>query len=338
MKFGNRGNYRSNQRSVKSMWEEAAKFIRGNKVFLLTTHINPEGDAIGSEVALRAFLETLGKSAVIVNSSPTPENCAFLDPDKTIKAYPEQYDPKIMDSVDGLIILDVNGWIHLGPFAEEIKGCNKPSICIDHHEGFENEFVDILVSDTTAASAGLLVYELIKYMGGDVTTKIAEAVYASLIADERAFKAAAELRSKGADPYKIHKLVFANRSWEAARLIGPVLNTLESAADGKIAWICMTKEMRSALNARYEDGDGLIDLVRAIKGVALCLFFKEVDGGKIKVSLRSNGTVDAYKIARRHGGGGHRMAAGMSLDGGMEKVVANLIEEILAKNDLGKGL
>ncbi|MBI4720011.1 MAG: bifunctional oligoribonuclease/PAP phosphatase NrnA [Chitinivibrionia bacterium] len=326
------------------MWEDTAAFIKRYDSFLLTTHINPEGDAIGSEVALKLFLESLGKRVTIVNSSPTPANCEFLDPEREIHVYPNQYKSDMMSRADAVIILDVNGWIHIGSFADVLKGCGKPSACIDHHEAVENKFADFMVRDTAAASAGLLVYEGIKFMGGEITPRIAEAVYASLITDtgtfrftntnERAFLVAAELCAIGAKPFALHRQIFGNKSWQAARLLGPVLNTIGSAADGKLAWIHMTRDMLDAASAQYEDSDGIIDPVRAIKGVELCLFFKETERGTVKISLRSNGNVDAYRLARKYGGGGHRMAAGMTLSGDMESVIKTVVREALELEEL----
>lgn len=319
---------RAEAKSENSManidWEEAAEFIRSKGSFLLTTHVNPEGDAIGSERAMALLLRGLGKWVGIVNSSPTPKNCVFLDAGGEIMVYPHSYDPAVMERAEGVIILDVNGWVHLGAFSEELRKSPKPRLCIDHHEGFENEFVDVLVNDTTAASAGVLVYELTKHMGGAITPEMATALYASLITDTgtfrfsntdpRAFRIAAELCEVGADPFSIHRQVFANRSWGAARLLGPVLGTLKSTPDKRLAWIYVTSEMFAEADAEYEDSDGLLELVRSIKGVELCLFFKEAGEGLVKVSLRSNGNIDAYRIARRFGGGGHRMAAGMNVE------------------------
>jgi phosphoesterase RecJ-like protein len=323
----------------KARYGEVARFLLERDRWLLTTHVNPEGDAIGSEVALKAFLEARGKEVVVVNSSPTPANCAFLDPKGEIQVYPDRWDPSVMEWAEGLAILDVNGWVHLGAFAEAIRKSSLPRLCIDHHQGFENEFVDLLLADTTAAAAGVLVYELIQYMGGPVTPWIAQALYTSLVTDTgsfrysntdaRAFRMAAELVELGADPFTIHRKVFGNRSWGAARLIAPVMQTLESRADGRIAWIVVTREMFDRAQAAYEDSDGLIDLVRAIRGVDLCLFFKETAPGRVKVSLRSNGRVDAYRIARAFGGGGHRMAAGLEVNGSVEEAVDRVIRYCL---------
>ncbi|UCG52421.1 MAG: bifunctional oligoribonuclease/PAP phosphatase NrnA [Candidatus Latescibacterota bacterium] len=323
------------------MWKDISKFIKKHENFVLTTHINPEGDAIGSEVALAAFLQQLGKTATIVNSSPTPSNSLFLDLAGDIKVYPDGYDRQILDRADAVVIVDVNNWVHLGPFGDEIRKKGKPRVCIDHHEGADEDFADIVVNDTTAAAAGIMIYELIQYMKGEITQSIADALYTTIITDtgsfrfsntdRRVFLAAADLCTKGVDPFALHRKVFAKR-WGAARLAGPALGTLESAAEGKIAWIHVTRSMFESAGAEYEDSDGLLDLVRAISGIELCLFFKEVPTGKIKVSLRSNGRVDAHAIAARHGGGGHRMAAGLSLDGPMDKAIKTLVSECVDKH------
>jgi nanoRNase/pAp phosphatase (c-di-AMP/oligoRNAs hydrolase) len=298
------------------MWKDVSTFIGKHKSFLLTTHIHPEGDAVGSEIALAAFLQDLGKQVTIVNSSPTPANCFFLQRVGTIKVYPEGYTPDVIERADAVIIVDVNNWEHLGPFGEEIRKSGRPRVCIDHHQGVEDGFAGITVSDTRAAAAGLLIYDLIVYMRGEITPPIAE----------RVFRAAADLCAEGVNPFAIYRKVYSKR-WGAARLIGSTLSTLESTTDGKIAWIHVTQSMFKEAEAEYEDSDALLELIRPIEGVELCLVFKEVPGGEIKVSLRSNGKVDAFAIAKRHGGGGHRMAAGMTLDGPMATVIKSLVAE-----------
>jgi phosphoesterase RecJ-like protein len=105
---------------------------------------------------------------------------------------------------------------------------------------------------------------------------------------------------------------------------------LQTAADGKLAWIVATSAMYADAGATYEDSDGILDVVRAVRHVELCLFFKETADGRIKVSLRSNGKADAYRIARSLGGGGHRMAAGVSVDGPMEKAIRTVVDQCLA--------
>jgi bifunctional oligoribonuclease and PAP phosphatase NrnA len=327
------------------MWEDVSKFIQEHKNFVLTTHINPEGDAVGSELALAAFLEDLGKRVAIVNSSPTPANCAFLRNVGTIRLYSEDYTADILDGADAVIIVDVNNWEHVGPFGGELRKSPKPRVCIDHHQAAEEGFASITVSDTRAAAAGLLIYDLIVYMGGEITPAIGEAIYTAIFTDtgsfrfsntdERVFRAAADLCSKGVNPFAVYRKVHAKR-WGAARLIGSALSTLERTEDGKMAWIHVTQSMFEEAGAEYEDSDALLELIRPVEGVELCLFFKETADGGIKVSLRSNGKVNAFAIAKRHGGGGHRMAAGMTLTGPMRAVIDGLIAECASEPGIAR--
>jgi phosphoesterase RecJ-like protein len=318
------------------MWEDVAKSLSNSESYVITTHVNPEGDAIGSEVALAAFLRDLGKRVTIVNSSPTPVNCAFMDPTDSIKVYPDDCDPSILKETDIVVIVDVNNWDHLGGFADALRESPVPRVCIDHHQGGDEDFADIVVTDTSAAATGVIVYELIRYMGGEITPQIATACYAAIITDtgsfrysntdERVFQIATDLTRMGVDPFLIHRKIFS-RTPEAVKLLGSVLNTLENTPDGKLAWIHATGAMFDKSGAAYEDSDGILEIVRSTQGVEFCAFFKELPDGRIKVSLRSNGKVDVYEIARSHGGGGHRMAAGMALDGPMDRAIQLLIND-----------
>ena len=318
------------------MWKEVEAFIREHRTFLITTHVNPEGDAIGSEIALGEFLKDLGKKVFIVNSDTTPINCEFLDPESWIQVYDKSGRPDIFDKVDGIFIVDVNSWKHIGEVSTAIQQCGNPRVCIDHHQEGDPDIADIYIGDTSAASAGVLVSELIGHMNGRITRPIADALYASLITDTgtfrftntdaRAFALAEQLVKHGADPFELHRKVFANRTWGAGRLFGPVLSTVQSAADGKLVWIQVTRDMFEKAGAAYEDSDGFLETVRGILGVELCLFFKETVRGSIKLSLRSNGRADAYRIAKELGGGGHKMAAGVNLEGPMDRAIEEVVK------------
>jgi phosphoesterase RecJ-like protein len=326
------------------MWKETIKLIESYDSFLVTTHINPDGDAIGSEFALKHFLEELGKDAVIVNSSETPENLSFLDREEEIVVYQRGSKIDVFSGVEAVFILDVNNWEHLGAFGKALRKDSRPRICIDHHEGEYEDFADVTVSDTTFAATGMMVYDLIQKIGGNVTPSIAAAVYATIITDtgtfrfsntdSRAFRVAADLCDVGVDPFTMYRQVFANKTWGAGRLLGPVMSSVDSAADGRLAWIVATQDMFAGAGASYDDSDGFVDLVRAIKGVELVLFFKEIPQGKIKVSLRSNGRVDAFAIAHGFGGGGHRMAAGMKVDGPLDEAIDLVVSTCLQVDEI----
>ena len=317
------------------MWDKIAKFINDYDSFLITTHVNPDGDAIGSEMALKSFLEDLDKDVVVVNSNPTPHNLTFLDPEGEIKVFPYDVKKEVLEDVDAFFIVDVNNSEHLGNLARPLENSTQPRVCIDHHQGAEENFADVSVNDTSAAATGLLIYDLIRAMGGDITRAIADAVYAALITDTgtfrfsntdvRAFRTAAELCEHGVKPYDMHRLVFASKSWGAGRLLGPVLGTVETTGEGRLAWIHVTQKMMKDAGAVYDDTDGFVDLVRAIRNVELVLFFKEVPDGKVKVSLRSNGRVNAFAVAEGFGGGGHKMASGMKVEGPMDSAMKKVV-------------
>jgi phosphoesterase RecJ-like protein len=317
------------------MWNPIRQFIERHDAFVVTSHINPDGDAIGSEMGLTHFLRQLGKKVVVMNSTDTPEVLRFLAPDDEIRIYGDPASRALLDTVDACIIVDVNNWEQLGNIGRGLQSRSIPRACIDHHQGATNGFADYTVTDTSAAATGLLIYEMIRAYEGTMTRPIAEALYAAIITDTgtfrfsntdaRVLRTAANLCDAGVIPFEMHRKVFGSKSWGAGRLLGPVLSTLESEAGGKLAIFSATLEMVNNAGATYDDMDGFVDLVRAIKGVELVLFFKETEEGDIKVSLRSNGKVDAHAIAKQFGGGGHTMASGMRLPGPMQRAIDTVI-------------
>ncbi len=320
-------------------WTSVRRFFEAHERFLVTSHVHPDGDAIGSELALRAWLEENGREAIVVNASPTPPTLRFLDPDGEIRLYPDDVGREVFERVDAIVVLDLNTWPQLGALGSPIQHAPLPRMVIDHHQGIEDDFAGVIVSDTSAAATGILVVEMIRALGGTISRAVAEPAYAALITDTgnfrfsntdaRALRVAADLVDAGADPYRVYRETFASKSWGAARMIGPVFSTLRSAADGRIAWICATQQMMREAGATYDDLDGFVDLVRSVRGVELVLFFKETPDGAVKVSLRSSGNVDAYAIARHFGGGGHRVAAGVRVDGPMDAAIERVLHVAL---------
>lgn len=319
------------------MWRSIRQFIDRHDSFVITSHVNPDGDAIGSELGLARFLRQLGKRVVVMNSTDMPDVLSFLDPGDEIRVYGEPGARALLDGIDAAIIVDVNNWEHLGNIGRALQALSIPRACIDHHQGDVPGFAEATVSDTGAAAVGLLILELIRAMNGTLTPDIAEPLYAAIVTDTgtfrfsntdaRALRAAADLTEAGVSPSEMHRRVFGSKSWGAGRLLGPVLSTLESVAGGKVAVISATLEMVNNAGATYDDMDGYVDVVRAIRGVELVAFFKETTEGDIKVSLRSNGAVDANAIAKRFGGGGHTMASGMRLPGPMQRAIDDVVSE-----------
>jgi phosphoesterase RecJ-like protein len=240
---------------------------------------------------------------------------------------------------DAVFIVDVNNWEHIGHIGRALQQRALPRACIDHHQESTSDFADVTVSDTSAAATGILILEMIRDAGEPLTLPMADALFAAILTDTgtfrfsntdaRALRAAADLCDAGSNAFEMHRKVFGSKSWGAGRMLGPVLSTLESASHGRLAWISATLEMINNAGATHDDMDGFADLVRSIKGVELVLFFKETSEGDIKVSLRSNGVVDAHAIAKHFGGGGHIMASGMRVQGPLQSAIDIVTRECL---------
>lgn len=318
------------------MWQAVRALVEKHQRFLITTHVNPDGDAIGSSMALASYLHDIGKQATVVTSSHTPRSCRFLDPDDTIRVYPDTYEPSMLEEAEAVIVVDVNNWGQLGPFGDVLRQSSLPRVCIDHHESVEDGFADVVASDTSAAAAGVLVYEFLREMDYTPTPQIRDAIYTAVMTDTGSFRfsntdvrvmrIATDLIERGASPFELHQLAFA-KTLGAVKLLGLALTTMGTEASGKLVWLQVTQQMLRQADASYEDSDGIIDVVRAMEGVEFVLFFKETPNSRVKVSLRSNGKVDVHAIAKRYGGGGHRMASGMTLDGPVDKAIARVVAD-----------
>jgi phosphoesterase RecJ-like protein len=290
-------------------------------------------------MGLTHFLRARGKQVLVMNSSETPEVLRFLDPEDEIRIWGEPGTRELLDDVDAVFIVDVNNWEHIGHVGRALQQRRLPRACIDHHQESNPDFADVTVGDTSAAATGVLILEMIRDAGEPLTLPMADALFAAILTDTgtfrfsntdaRALRAAADLVDAGCNAFEMHRKVFGSKTWGAGRMLGPVLSTLESASHGRLAWISATLEMINEAGATHDDMDGFADLVRSIKGVELVLFFKETSEGDVKVSLRSNGSVDAHALARHFGGGGHIMASGMRVRGPLQSAIDIVTRECL---------
>lgn len=311
-------------------WTKIKELIQKSKRFALTAHVNPEGDALGAEFALYHHLKSLGKEVHIINNDPTLPIYRFLDPDGVVQVYSEKKHQKLLDSVDVIFILDVSSWDYMGRIAEAVQKSPAVKVCIDHHVR-RGKFADIDIINQKACAAGEVVYDLLKELNGTMDVPTATALYASILTDTGVFRfgntspkshlIAAELLKVGINHDQIYDALFENNSWSKVKLLEICLSDIHSEAGGKIAWILVTEEMLKKSRAGWSDAEGLIDVVRTIAGVAVSIIFREAEGGKVKVHLRSKGSIDVQQLAVKHGGGGHRMAAGMTLPGPTSRVV-----------------
>ncbi len=303
-------------------WESTKAIIRVNRAFVVATHIFPDGDALGAELALAQILRKLGKKVLVVNDHPVPKAYRFLDPRGSAKVYTPRMARRIA-TCDSAFVVDVGSLERLGHVGEEINRSGMPTVCIDHHKT-NDRFADVNIIDTSVASTGELIHDLAKTLRIPLTPTVATCLFVATATDTgwfrfanttpRALRLAAELIEQGACPERVYEAIYETLGWQRMALMKRVLGTLRSECDGQIAYFYATKRMLRATRTNEEDTEGLVDLPRVLRGVRLIIFFRESDG-KIKVNLRSKRGPAVDQLARKYGGGGHARAAGIAMKG-----------------------
>ena len=300
--------------------EALLKEFRSGHRFLLTSHINPDGDAVGSALGLTRILKRLGKGALVWQRDEAPKIYQSLAGSQHVHIGEEP--PKgFPQAFDRAVVLECPKLERSG-LSEQLK--QLPILNIDHHLGNEHYGVVNWV-DTGAPSLGEMIYRLAQGLMVDLDAQTATALYLTLVTDTggfrfanstpKAFEAAAALVAEGARPELVSEWIYDSQPASTIRLLGEMLRSLELHADGRVATVVVTREMFLRAGASRSDTESLIDYPRSIAGVQAVALLRQIDGAKYKVSLRSRGDVDVEKIARLHGGGGHRNASGFLADG-----------------------
>lgn len=310
--------------------------LKGQR-FVLTTHVNPDGDGLGCEAALSQFLLGLDKDVFIFNSSPVPPNYQFLDPENRIQVYQPEIHKEQLLTADYVVILDISDWGRLKSVGESVRDLPIKKICIDHHPPHD-KFGDLNLVDINASSTGEIVYDLIRHCGGTFTQPIAEALYTSILTDtgsfrfsntnHRAFLIAGELVKAGVSPQKIYQQVYEHQAPSKVKLLGYVLYNLDLEENGRLAWVSITQEILEKVHAKSQDTEGFADYPRMIDGVEVSVMFIELDVQRIKVSIRSKGNYVINHVAQKFGGGGHPYAAGVLIEGSLEEYVPRVLAEV----------
>ena len=308
-----------------------AAVLRAYPACLIVTHVNPEGDAIGSQLALAFALEQLGVSVSCFDRDGVPETCRFLPGwERVATVLPAEPPPLV-------VYVDAASLERCGVTASEFPPDTR-FLCIDHHHSEIARPTPSLV-DVNAAAAGELVYSLLSALEATLTPEIATCLHTALMVDTGRFsytnttpntlRIAAELIAGGADLPTIVEWIWGKVSLAASLLSGVALSSLETSRDGRIGWAVLRARDFHASGASQEDTEGIIDNVRNVKGVQVAALFSEKDG-VVRVSLRSRGEVDVAQLAKQFQGGGHVKAAGMSHDGPMEYAIADVLRAIEA--------
>jgi bifunctional oligoribonuclease and PAP phosphatase NrnA len=320
------------------VWQEVIPLIENNQTFILTSHMNPDGDALGSELALAEHLIRLGKKVHILNSDAMPPVYRFLDTRKRIKRYSGSKHSRITRNADVIIVLDASGgWKRLGPIGDTLEITHAVKLCIDHHPDAA-AFVDLAVVDTNMASTAELIYSLITTMGGVISLEMAQALYVAILTDTGSFRfpktspqthlVASALLAAGADPLYLYRQIYEQASLGYVRLKGRVMDSIQTAGRGQIAYYSLTAAMLKSYGVKAAELDGFASLGQGVKGVRISIFCQEVTQNRIKISLRSDGSVAINQIAVAYGGGGHPSAAGALVTGELNQVMAELVQKV----------
>ena len=313
------------------MFNEVIEVINSCSTFLITAHARPDGDALGSELAMYHMLRGMGKDAVVYNQDKTPAVYEFLPGSKNII--------HSLDSVnrfDAVFVLDCSDIERVGDEKDKI-GSIKKIINIDHHASI-GTFSEILLVDSTASSTGEIIHRLLKNMGVTITKDIATNIYTAIMTDTGSFcysntgidtfRVAADLVEKGANSRDIAQNIYETKPVLQIRLMGKALDTLEFYEGGRVSSIYVTQEILRREGALPEHTEGFVDIVRSIEGVEIAIFYYEASKNRFKISLRSKGTIDVEKIAGRLGGGGHVNASACRVEGDIKTVKGKVLGAI----------
>jgi phosphoesterase RecJ-like protein len=296
---------------------------------VITSHMRPDGDSIGSSLALAWALRELGTDARVVHHDGPTVQLADL---------PGVADVEVSDTIpegtEAVVVLECGDLGRTGLTGFE----GLPIINIDHHPG-NSGYGDVQWFDGTAAACGEMVFEIITELGVPLTENMATQLFVAVVTDTgsfrypgvspRTFSISARLLEAGADPVSIARKLFDSHTLGRLRLQGAVLQTLEVHAGGRLAVLTLTDATLNATGGAAEETDGLINLPLSVKAIQAAVFFKQAEDGYWRVSLRSKGNIDVGRVARGFGGGGHKNAAGCTLAGALDAVRAQVFERLL---------
>jgi phosphoesterase RecJ-like protein len=318
---------------VNASFAQIGEVLRNHQSFVLLSHVRPDGDAIGSQLALGYALIAAGKSVRLINEDGLPENLAFMAGSERIETPPAEP----LD-VEVAIALDTATKPRLGEHALHAASKAKIWLNIDHHVSNPG-YGDLNLIDSTSPATGQILYQLIVALDLPLPAESRDAIYVAVSTDTGSFQypsttaktydLAADLIRRGLDVGKINSDTYDNHPYRRVELMRALLNTLELSPDGMVAHWEMRDQTRIDLALTPDDSEGLIDIIRAIRGVQVAVFFEELPDGKIRVSMRSKDRrFNVCEIAMAFGGGGHALAAGIRMKGPLEEAKPLVLEAI----------
>lgn len=346
-------------------WKSVDDLIERSRRILCSTHVNADGDGLGSQQAISHFLRDLGKECQILNPSPLPEDYRFMSQYSKFGTYDHRRDADWVRNADLAIIFDIGDFSRLETLGKDLEAFGIPMLSIDHHPhpvseggparhpqrgaggpdglsgGIGRDGSIHMVHDVSACATGYLVHEYIKYAtrrrgrADGLKTEIATGLYVAVMTDTGSFRfsntspeaheMAGELIRHGVDPSWIYEQVYESGPVERIRLMAAALETVKVDHEVGLAWFTVTREMMDKAGAKPEHAGGFTDTVRSIKGVEVAVMIRELSHEECKMNFRSKGRIRIDDLAREFGGGGHPFAAGATLSLPLELAVERVV-------------
>jgi len=327
--------YRTPERRRASV-KEVGDRLRGARCPVLTTHVNADGDGIGSQAALATWLRDQGAEPWIVNPTPVPDLYHFLVDhlDDHVVDGATRDAARVFEVADVAVVLDTAEYSRIGRIRGRMEGLD--TVVVDHHQVPDQPIGGLSLVDAEASATGELIYDLVAWTDGPWSDALVDGIYVAILTDTGSFRfsnatpaahrVVADLIERGADPEDLHRRVYGASPLRALRLLEASLHTLEVDQEGGVAWMRVPRSAYEELDADHGDLDGLVDYPRSVEGVEVGLLFRRTATGDTKISFRSNGAVDVNALARNFGGGGHVKAAGALVHGPPDRVIPKVVE------------
>ncbi len=308
--------------------QRIADAIRSRQRFVLSSHARPDGDAIGSQMAMAYALRALGKDVTLVNADPAPS---------PLMAFPGVADIRVATTVEGnfdaAIVMECGDLKRTG-----VAGLDRFFVInIDHHQG-NTAYGALNWFDPGAAACAELVFDLVRVLGVPMSVEIATHVYLAILTDTgsfhfssispRTFDICRQILEAGVDPVQVARQVFDSNTMGRLRLFAAVLSGMQVDASGRIAALYLDHAMAAAAGGAYDETEGLINEPLTVKAIEAVVFFKQNEGDEYRISLRSKGEVDINAVAKEFGGGGHKNASGCSVSGPIDTLRRTFVEKL----------
>jgi phosphoesterase RecJ-like protein len=321
-------------------WPRFVELVRGHRRFVLTSHVRPDCDGLGSELAMAAILERLGKEVLVVNAFAVPQGFEFLDPGRKLKQLGVDVAAEQLDGYDVLMVLDTAAWSQLGAMGEVLRSSRAKRVVIDHHLT-EDDLGAEVFKDVGAEATGRLVIEAADQLGVELSPEIARAAFVALATDTGWFRfastssetlrLAARLVAAGAVPDQLYRQLYEHETLARLQLTGRTMARARTDLGGRLIYTWIERADFEATGAVPSDTEDVINMTLSVGGTEVAVILVEQTSGGFKVSFRSRCELDCSRVAERFGGGGHKAAAGAFLDGPLESARRKVLDAVRAE-------